>query len=136
MAPLPAWVSDYVGIPWALLGRDRSGCDCWGLFRLVQREVFGLELPSYGYDDPLDLTAAARLLSTHPDRTQWAAIEAGQTRVGDGLLLTTAGRPVHVGLVASSGLMLHTEQATGAVVDTYAGIRWRNRLGGFWRWTG
>ena len=41
------WANAYVGLPWADLGRDRTGCDCWGLARLVYAEQLGIALPSY-----------------------------------------------------------------------------------------
>ena len=34
------WTQKYVGIPYRDLGRDMTGCDCWGLLRLV----YGQEL--------------------------------------------------------------------------------------------
>jgi len=34
------WASTYVGIPYRFAGRDRAGCDCWGLVRLVLAERF------------------------------------------------------------------------------------------------
>ena len=40
-------LSDFVGIPHADLGRDRAGCDCYGLLRLVYAEDLGIALPSF-----------------------------------------------------------------------------------------
>ncbi len=50
MMPAPAWAAGYIGIPFRERGRDRAGCDCWGLVRLVLGERFGVAVPSYAGD--------------------------------------------------------------------------------------
>src|SRR5512134_1374594 len=46
----PSWAGAYVGIPYLDHGAARSGCDCWGLVRLIYRERTRIELPSYAGD--------------------------------------------------------------------------------------
>jgi cell wall-associated NlpC family hydrolase len=41
------WSAQYVGIPAKLLHSSRDGCDCYGLLRLVYREVFDIQLPEH-----------------------------------------------------------------------------------------
>jgi len=52
----PAWVRSFIGIKFKDRGRDQDGSDCWGLFRLVYAQRFGLALPSYDaeYDHVFD----------------------------------------------------------------------------------
>jgi len=41
------WAGEFVKIPFLINGRSKSGCDCWGLYRLIVLERSGVELPEY-----------------------------------------------------------------------------------------
>jgi cell wall-associated NlpC family hydrolase len=123
------WAADYVGIPFRSHGRDRSGCDCYGLLALVLCEVFHLEVPSYAVDylDATDAEEIAALIAGEM-KSRWKQItgtEAGATpegpspafccgrgqaplrragegapvRPGDAIVLRIMGRAWHVGIV-------------------------------------
>lgn len=51
----------YIGIPWKLGGRDLSGCDCYGLVLLVQRDLFGVFIPDRIRYTEADYQRASRL---------------------------------------------------------------------------
>lgn len=38
------WVEKYIGIPYVKYGRDEKGCDCWGLCRIIYKDMLGIEL--------------------------------------------------------------------------------------------
>ncbi len=42
----PFWLGHYLGLPYHENGRDRSGLDDWGLYRLISAEQFNIALPS------------------------------------------------------------------------------------------
>ena len=44
------WSNSFVGIPFVNETSSMSGCDCWGLLRLVYRKVLGVKLPPYACD--------------------------------------------------------------------------------------
>jgi cell wall-associated NlpC family hydrolase len=157
----PAWTAAYVGLPWKEMGRTRAGLDCWGLFRLVMAEQFGVALPAYDaigwgashragprMDRRAALHALGRIVGRHVgldgggpfqkgggglSPTVWHAIGAGYEREGDGVLLRVQGQPIHVGVVAGGGFMLHIEAGIEACLERYGSPVWVNRRIGFFR---
>lgn len=137
MRDLPAWVADYVGLPFRALGRDRTGLDCWGLVRLVLAERFDVHAPAWdgrGYDPARscwDRPAVAALMQAEAE--VWQALAAGAERPGDVLLLFSGRHPCHVGIVVATRAMLHIEDGLDAVVVDPAGPSWRGRIAGRYR---
>jgi lipoprotein Spr len=134
---IPQWVADYVGIPYLTHGRDRDGCDCWGLLNLVWREQFGFEPPKY---EGADWYKGQRPAVIGTDAIEYASmfrqVEAGKEEAGDGIALRMRGYPFHVGIVVAPGLMLHTHEDAGVVVENYHSITWGKRISGFYRYEG
>jgi cell wall-associated NlpC family hydrolase len=126
-------LSAYVGIPWLERGRDRDGCDCWGLLAMAYREQLGVSLPSFrdDYQTLEDADAVVALIEGHMG--PWHEVEVGRERSGDALLMTIAGRPRHVGVIASPGLVLHIEIGAGSLIESYRGFRLHRRIAGFYR---
>lgn len=126
-------LDEYIGLPWLERGRDRDGLDCWGLLALVYVERLGIVLPSFrdDYQTTADTEAVASLIGGHMD--PWVPVDAGNERDGDGLLMSVGGRPRHVGVIASPGLVLHIERGAGSLIENYHSMRLRRRVHGFYR---
>ena len=127
------WVKKYIGIPFASNGRDRGGCDCYGLVRMVLRDEYGIELPklSGDYANALDVAETARLFEERLPVLAAEKVDAPEERAI--VVLTERGRPCHVGIVAGGGHILHTGAKTGSVCqrETHPGLR--GRIGGYYR---
>lgn len=149
LPPLPSWPTPYIGTPFRELGRDDSGCDCWGLLRLVLRREKGIEVPVYGgigYEAACDREELKRFMRgqivehwapvwERQQDTPRDALPTGE-QAFDGIWLRPHGmrQPVHVGLVVVPGVMLHIEHGCDAVVeDYYDQLRWRHRVVGIYR---
>lgn len=126
------WWNQYVGIPYLTHGRDRAGCDCWGLLRLVYTEQFGIQLPSYGeeYADASDRVGVSAPLAHHLHF--WDRVE--KPAAGDGVLFCISGIPCHIGVVTERGFMLHVTRGINTVVEPYLMSRWRSRVEGTYRY--
>jgi probable lipoprotein NlpC len=126
-------LNDYIGLPFAERGRTRDGLDCWGLLALVYRERLGIELPSFA--EAYTTTQDGELLSDliAGNLGPWRDVARGQERTGDGVLMTLAGQPRHVGIVAMPGRVLHIERDMGSVIEPYTSPRISRRIVGFFR---
>lgn len=123
--------SDFVGIPHADLGRDRTGADCWGLVRIVYREALGIELPTLdgryaGYSDLRGIAA----LMVEQERA-WIKVSCPQPY--DVLRFRTGSHDTHVGLAVDHKTMLHTHARSHSVIVSRHDPEWRDRLTGIFR---
>jgi cell wall-associated NlpC family hydrolase len=120
----------YIGIPFLDHGRNREGCDCYGLVFLVYREQFGIALPDLGdgyscaYErGEVDATAAEALSET------WNRdVTAEPWKAGDVMVFRRAGVEAHVGLYVRPGYMLHVVAGQQTTLERYDTSVWKNRL--------
>lgn len=134
---VPGWAAGYVGLPFRVGGRHRSGVDCWGLLVVVLQERFGLDVPVFDGIDfagDRDRRSIAQFMAEHMDN--WIEVPPGQEQPGDGILLRMMGHPIHVGVVVAKGWMLHIEEGIDACLERYDGPRWHRRVMGFYRYAG
>lgn len=126
------WWNDYVGVPYRDGGSDRSGCDCWGLVRMVLAERFGQDVPA---PDTLGMDRAAMANAMLAAReAAWEPVADPSS--GDVVLLRVEGQPSHVGIVTLPGWMLHALEGQSAVVESYRAGRWAGRVQGVYRYAG
>lgn len=133
---IPGWAAQYVGLPYLPGGRDRAGIDCWGLYSLIMREQFGMELPAY--EGPTwGSRASGRGIRAAAEEyaKQFTPIEASEARLGDAILIRTFGMPIHLGMVVGRDLMLHAEEYQNSVIARYNSPQWASRIVSFFRWT-
>lgn len=123
-------VSEYVGLPYAPVGRGPTHFDCYGLIQKLYRERLGIELPDHtGYTDVQSLEAIALLEAGKAD---WIDVE--QPAPWDAVLFKVEGEFHHIGMVIGDGWMIHTTQPTDAALARYTHWRYKPRIEGFYRY--
>lgn len=129
---IPAWVNDFVGIPFVNKGRDRSGADCWGLVVLVLHDVFGISTPdmSDAYEQCDNVPDTAPFLALAND---WRTVEREDAQPGDVIVITTGGQPRHIGLVVAPGWFLHSGPKSDAVISRMDAMQFTARVYGVFR---
>ncbi len=90
------WWNKYIGIPYEFRGRTKEGADCYGIVEIVQREVFGVDLPNA---DTVD-------------------VPLSEAREGDMVRMTElfGGRVLnrHCGIITGDNHVLHTTEHAGS----------------------
>jgi cell wall-associated NlpC family hydrolase len=115
------WYAAYVGIPY----QEKN---CWQLIQLIFAEQWGVTLPDF------DVTVRGTAIDTiFASGIVWQAVDPQAVQIGD-VVAITGGRYVrHVGLVVAPGVMLHSQDGTDSVIESYESFVWRQRVGGFYR---
>lgn len=127
-----SWSDAYIGIPFVEFGRDRSGCDCWGLACVVYLEVLGITLPSYlGYTSADEHHEIAALIDGAVQSPLWVPVE--QPEAFDVAVFRRGRWSTHIGVVLWPGVMLHMAAEDQSKVQGYIEGPYKHRLVGFYR---
>lgn len=114
----------WIGIPYDQL-------NCWDLFREVQKEINGHNIPKIqvpeGDDDKGILT------ESHEERKRWAPTV--DPKLGDAVLMGRGKVATHIGVYMGANQVLHTTEKHGSCISDvrHFGIMGINILGYFWR---
>lgn len=126
------WYNDYVGIPFLAKGREKTGADCWGLVRLVYKEEFDIDLPSFADDYEYDDTERIEQLAAQY-KEGWE--ETNTPKPGSVVLFKVLGHLSHVGIYIGGNKFLHCRENHSSAIETLDSINWDKRFAGFFNYT-
>jgi len=122
--------SKYIGIPYKEKGRDIAGVDCWGLVRLIYKNEFNIDLPSFA-EEYHNTTTVSEAISAHIEG--WEQVT--ELKVGDSILFRIVGEPTHIGVYIGNDKFIHTRRKSGTVVESLNSINWRSRIVGYYKYS-
>jgi len=127
------WYNKYVGIPYKETGRDTTGIDCWGLLRLIYKEQYNVDIPSFsdGYTSGKDRDLTTELIAQNKE--QW--VERETPEVGDGILFRVLGLETHIGVYLGDNKFIHAKEGHSSVIESLTSLKWKNRIAGYFRYT-
>lgn len=128
MSEPPAWTQAFIGIPFKDLGRDLSGCDCYGLNRLVMLSL-GVELPLHneGYEAADDHGVTGRLIEQGiREQDCWRPVPWSARRPFDWVVYCKGELPVHLALVADPDWIFHTRRGAVSGSERVASVPLRH----------
>ena len=110
------WYGEYVGIPFHPLGRNRGGCDCYGLVKLVLEEQYKIELPEIReYLDPLNKERVDKVVDINIPLLSGKRLK--EPKVGSVVVFLSEGYSSHIGIMVTEDLVLHTTKGTGSIIE-------------------
>lgn len=127
------WSADYVGIPWSDHGRNRAGCDCWGLVRLIYADRLGIHLPSYleAYATIAEREEIDAAIREGAAGSMW--IPVASVEAYDVVVMRIARYEMHVGVMVDHRRMVHTANGFGSRIEAIDGPVWSRRITGIHR---
>lgn len=117
----PHWAAQYIGRPWVNGGQGPDSFDCWGFFRHVQANHYGIDTPLINIDAD-NYRAVINGFKGHAELQHWPQVN--QPQDGDAVLLRHAKYPSHVGvwLDIDGGGVLHCVRGEGVVFSTLTAL--------------
>lgn len=111
------WVNNYIGIPFVSGGRDKTGCDCYGLVRLILQNEYNIELPllSSDYINALNIAETKKLFSDYIPI--FCGNKISTPTESSVALMRFRGTLCHVGVWAGDNYIIHTRHKTGSVCE-------------------
>lgn len=126
------WWNDYVGLPYKLHGRDRTGLDCWGLVRLVYKEQQLIELPSFASEYSASTPAIAAEAIARCNEGWEVSETPGE---GDVVLFRITGSAAHVGVLINDSEFLHAREGSDSCIEKLSSPKWKTRVEGIYKYT-
>jgi len=125
-------VNQYIGIPYKHMGRDKSGLDCWGLVKLIYKDILDIVLWDIGEEYPENWSFKGKDLFMENYRKQWKRVTEPQT--WDVVLLRNGGEVInHAGVMLKKGTFIHCIK-TGVVLSDVSEKIWKPQVAGFYRY--
>jgi cell wall-associated NlpC family hydrolase len=118
----------YVGIPYVKASSTRRGVDCYGLVRLLYRDVYGIELTDWEATLP-DGAKRPDLISAFEaavSEETWELVETPQE--GDIVVFRLFNSPLHCGMMINPAQFLHSIEPTGSSVERINSPMWKKRI--------
>lgn len=110
----------------SLIGVSYSDRDCWGIVVSFYR-LHGVALPMF-YD--LETRPCAYSTQDLIDKSKRHFKEISHLEYGSIVLIRLHGVPTHVGVYVGDGMILHTTEATGCILEPLR--KWQRHIEGIY----
>jgi hypothetical protein len=122
----------YIGIPYVEKGRDETGLDCYGLVRLIYKNEYKIDLPSFSTEyTQTDTARIEELIAQYKEG--WEQTE--EPVVGSIVLFRVFGNESHIGVVVSPTHFIHVRENKDSVIESLTSTSWARRRVGYFNYS-
>jgi hypothetical protein len=126
------WSNKYIGIPFLDKGRDINGIDCWGLARLIYKQEYSIDLPSFSSDyEPEDTDRMQDLIAQY--REGWEPVDTPTE--GCLVLFKVMGVDSHIGVAISNTHFIHSRDGMDSAIESLESFNWNKRIVGYYKYS-
>lgn len=123
-------IEKYIGIPFVHKGRTMKGLDCWGLIRLVYKDL-GFEVAEIDdYEMEGHLQGHDHVPQIYADKWERVSVPVGYDVV---LFLNQKGIAYHAGMILPDRRFIHCAKNTGVAIVNFSNVEKMMRVDGFYR---
>ena len=124
-------INKYIGIPFKANGRDSTGLDCWGLVRLVYKQEYNIDLPSFTTE--YDINDDERIKELF-DQYKEGWIKLDFPEPGCAVIFNILGETTHIGIFVENNKFLHVREGMDSVLESLENQKWNRRVQGFYKY--
>lgn len=125
-----AYLTALLGRPWSVDGAGPDVFSCYGLFRWLQRDLWGRDLPDVHVPADASRRWMIEAMARHDEHQRWGEVEMPMGIItavdGAAVLMARVDRSAHIGTwLAAEASILHADDRIGVVRETAAELRVR-----------
>lgn len=122
----------YIGIPYVEKGRDTTGLDCYGLVRLIYKNEYKIDLPSFTAEYTVNDTDRIQDLVAQY-KEGWEQIDSPSE--GSIVLFRILGTESHIGVAISATHFIHVRENQDSAIEAFDSPKWSKRIVGYYKYS-
>ncbi len=128
----------FLQVPFKHAGRSMDGCDCWGIVKLIYKDLYNIDLIDFEGSTEYDTNWYAKgddiIIQNY--YKQWEIIQNKDVLPYDMVFFkNNHGVTNHIGLVLSKRRFIHCSKA-GTIVSKLSDEKWDSRIENYYRFRG